>query len=200
MQLIGLTGGIASGKSTIASRLASHGAVVVDAARIAREVVEPGTPALAAIAERFGDGVIAPDGSLDRPALGAIVFGDPEALQALNGITHPAVMAESTARFRAAGEADPDAIVVYDVPLLVESANEYRFDRVVVAHADAETRIRRLVELRGMDRAEAERRIRSQASDDERLAIADVVIETGGTLAHTLEQVDALWEELRAAS
>ncbi|MEV8215586.1 dephospho-CoA kinase [Leifsonia sp. NPDC077715] len=200
MQLIGLTGGIASGKSTIASRLASHGAVVVDADRIAREVVEPGTPALAAIAERFGDGVIAPDGTLNRPALGAIVFGDPAALQVLNGITHPAVMAESTARFRAAGEADPDAIVVYDVPLLVESANEYRFDRVVVAHADAETRIRRLVELRGMDRAEAERRIRSQASDDERLAVADVVIETGGTLAHTLEQVDALWEELRAGS
>ncbi|ANF30859.1 dephospho-CoA kinase [Leifsonia xyli] len=199
MQLIGLTGGIASGKSTIASRLASHGAVVVDADRIAREVVEPGRPALAAIAERFGDGVIAPDGTLDRPALGAIVFGDPEALQALNGITHPAVMAESTARFRAAGEADPDAIVVYDVPLLVESANEYRFDRVVVAHADAETRIQRLVELRGMDRAEAERRIRSQASDDERLAVADVVIETGGTLDRTLEQVDALWEQLRAA-
>ena len=200
MQLIGLTGGIASGKSTIASRLASHGAVVVDADRIAREVVEPGRPALAAIAERFGDGVIASDGTLDRPALGAIVFGDPEALQALNGITHPAVMAESTARFRAAGEADPDAIVVYDVPLLVESANEYRFDRVVVAHADAETRIQRLVELRGMDRAEAERRIRSQASDDERLAVADVVIETGGTLDRTLEQVDALWEQLRAAS
>ncbi len=200
MQLIGLTGGIASGKSTIASRLASHGAVVVDADRIAREVVEPGTPALAAIAERFGDGVIGPDGTLDRPALGAIVFGDAEALQALNGITHPAVMAASTARFRAAGEADPDAIVVYDVPLLVESANEYRFDRVVVAHTDAETRIQRLVELRGMDRAEAERRIRSQASDDERLAVADVVIDTGGTLAHTREQVDALWEQLRAAS
>ena len=199
MQLIGLTGGIASGKSTIASRLASRGAVIVDADLIAREVVEPGRPALAAIAERFGDGVIAADGSLDRPALGAIVFGDTEALQALNGITHPAVMAESTARFRAAGEADPDAIVVYDVPLLVESANEYRFDRVVVAHADADTRIRRLVELRGMDRAEAERRIRSQASDEERLAVADVVIDTGGTLAHTLEQVDALWEELRAA-
>ena len=200
MQLIGLTGGIASGKSTIASRLASHGAVVVDADRIAREVVEPGTPALAAIAERFGDGVIAADGTLDRPALGAIVFGDPEALQALNGITHPAVMAESTARFRAAGEADPEAIVVYDVPLLVESANEYRFDRVVVAHAPAETRVERLVSLRGMDRAEAERRIRSQASDDERLAVADVVIDTGGTLDQTLAQVDSLWQELRAAS
>ena len=198
MQLIGLTGGIASGKSTIASRLASHGAVVVDADRIAREVVEPGTPALAEIARRFGNGVIAPDGSLDRPALGAIVFGDPEALRDLNGITHPAVLKESTARFQAAGDRDPDAIVVYDVPLLVESANEYPFDRVVVAHADEQTRVARLVELRGMDRAEAERRIRSQASDAERLAVADVVIDTGGTLEHTLDQVDALWEELRA--
>ena len=200
MQLIGLTGGVASGKSTIASRLASHGAVVVDADRIAREVVEPGAPALAAIERSFGAGVIASDGSLDRPALGAIVFGDREALQVLNGITHPAVLAESTARFRAAAAADPDAIVIYDVPLLVESANEYPFDRIVVAHADAATRIQRLVALRGMDAAEAERRIHSQASDDQRLAVADVVIETGGTLAHTLEQVDALWEELRGGS
>jgi dephospho-CoA kinase len=198
VQLIGLTGGIASGKSTIASRLAEHGAVVVDADRIAREVVEPGTPALAEIARRFGDGVIAADGNLDRAALGAIVFADEEARLALNAITHPAVLRESTARFQAAGDADPDAIVVYDVPLLVESANEYPFELVVVAHAPAETRIRRLVELRGMDPAEAERRIRSQASDDERLAVADVVIDTGGSLEHTQEQVDALWEELRA--
>ncbi|MGO4593696.1 dephospho-CoA kinase [Leifsonia sp. 2TAF2] len=200
MQLIGLTGGIASGKSTIASRLASHGAVVVDADRIAREVVEPGRPALAQIAERFGDGVIAADGSLNRPALGAIVFGDAEALKALNGITHPAVLAASTARFRAAAEADPEAIVVYDVPLLVESANEYPFDRVVVAHADERTRIDRLVRLRGMDPAEAERRIRSQATDEERLAVADVVIDTGGTLEQTVAQVDALWDELRAGA
>jgi dephospho-CoA kinase len=200
VQLIGLTGGIASGKSTIASRLAEHGAVVVDADRIAREVVEPGTPALAEIARAFGDGVIAADGSLDRPALGAMVFGDPEKLAVLNGITHPAVLEASTERFRAAGVADPAAIVVYDVPLLVESANEYPFDRVVVAHADEATRTARLVELRRMDPREAERRIRSQASDEQRLAVADVVIDTGGTLEHTLEQVDALWEELRAHS
>ncbi|WP_158864346.1 dephospho-CoA kinase [Leifsonia sp. AG29] len=197
MQLIGLTGGIASGKSTIASRLGEHGAVVVDADRIAREVVEPGTPALAEIARAFGDGVIAADGSLDRAALGAIVFADPEKLQVLNSITHPAVLKASTERFDAARAADPDAIVVYDVPLLVESANEYPFDRVVVAHADEATRIDRLVELRRMAREEAERRIRSQASDEQRLAVADVVIDTGGTLEHTLAQVDALWEELR---
>jgi len=199
VQLIGLTGGIASGKSTIASRFAEHGAVVVDADRIAREVVEPGTPALERIADRFGDDVIAADGSLDRAALGAIVFSDERARLDLNAITHPAVMAESTARFRAAGEADPGAVVVYDVPLLVESANEYPFDLVVVAHASAAERIRRLVTLRGMDAGEAERRIRSQASDDERLSVADVVIDTDGTLQHTLDQVDALWERLHTS-
>ena len=197
MQLIGLTGGIASGKSTIASRLAELGAVVVDADRIAREVVEPGTPALAEIASAFGPGVIAADGSLDRPALGAIVFADEEARLRLNGITHPAVLRESTARFEAATAADPDAIVVYDIPLLVESLNEYPFDLVVVAHAEQATRLRRLVELRGMAAAEAERRIRSQATDEERLAAADVVIDTDGTLEHTRRQVEALWERLR---
>jgi dephospho-CoA kinase len=196
VQLIGLTGGIASGKSTIARRLAVHGAVVVDADKIAREVVEPGTPALAEIAETFGDGVIRADGSLDRPALGAIVFADQDARLRLNGITHPAVLRASTARFEQAAAEDPDAIVVYDIPLLVESANDYPFDLVVVAHAPADTRIDRLVRLRGMDPAEAERRIRSQASDDERLAVADVVIDTGGSLEHTLEQTDALWERL----
>jgi dephospho-CoA kinase len=196
VQLIGLTGGIASGKSTIARRLAVHGAVVVDADKIAREVVEPGTPALAAIAETFGEGVIQTDGSLDRPALGAIVFADQDARLRLNGITHPAVLRASTARFAQATAEDPDAIVVYDIPLLVESANDYPFDLVVVAHAPADTRIDRLVRLRGMDPAEAERRIRSQASDDERLAVADVVIDTGGSLEHTIGQTDALWERL----
>ncbi|GAB3578572.1 hypothetical protein GCM10027406_14990 [Leifsonia lichenia] len=197
MHLIGLTGGIASGKSTIARRLAEHGAVVVDADRIAREVVEPGTPALARIAETFGPGVIAADGSLNRPALGAIIFADEDARLKLNAITHPAVLATSTERFRAAGEADPDAVVVYDVPLLVESANEYPFDLVVVAHASAATRIRRLVELRGTDEEEARRRVGSQATDEERLAVADVVIDTDGSLEQTIAQTDALWDGLR---
>lgn len=200
MQLIGLTGGIASGKSTIARRLAERGAVVVDADLIAREVVEPGRPALAAIAERFGSGVLHPDGSLNRPALGAIVFTDEDARLALNAITHPAVLRASTARFDEAAAADPDAIVVYDVPLLVESANEYPFDLVVVAHASAETRVQRLVALRGMDPAEAERRIRSQATDDERLAVADVVIDTDGDLGDTIAQTDALWDRLTQSS
>ncbi|WP_431277040.1 dephospho-CoA kinase [Leifsonia poae] len=198
MQLIGLTGGIASGKSTIARRLADHGAVVVDADQIAREVVEPGQPALAEIAEAFGDEVIQADGRLDRPALGAIIFADENARLRLNGITHPAVLRASTARFEEAEAADPDAIVVYDVPLLVESKNAYPFDLIVVADSSAETRIDRLIELRGMGPAEAERRIRSQASDEERLAVADVVIDTDGSLEYTLEQTDALWRRLTA--
>jgi len=172
----------------------------VDADLIAREVVEPGRPALAAIAERFGSGVLHPDGSLNRPALGAIVFTDEDARLALNAITHPAVLRASTARFDEAAAADPDAIVVYDVPLLVESANEYPFDLVVVAHASAETRVQRLVALRGMDPAEAERRIRSQATDDERLAVADVVIDTDGDLGDTIARTDALWDRLTQSS
>jgi dephospho-CoA kinase len=199
VQLIGLTGGIASGKSTVARRLAERGAVAVDADQIAREVVEPGTPALAEIAATFGDGVLNADGSLNRAALGAIVFSDESSRLRLNAITHPAVLRRSTERFEEARRANPDAIIVYDVPLLVETANAYPFDLIVVAHADAETRIRRLVELRGMAADEATRRIRSQASDEERLAVADVVIDTDGTLEHTLAQADSLWERLTTA-
>jgi dephospho-CoA kinase len=197
--LVALTGGIASGKSTVARRLAELGAVVVDADRVAREVVEPGTPGLARIAQEFGTDVIAPDGTLDRAALGAIVFGDGAARALLNAITHPAVGERSRALFAAALEADPDAVVVYDVPLLVNERGETRadeFDRVIVVTADEETRVRRLVELRGMDEAEARRRIASQAPESARLAIADDVIDANGTLEHTLAQVDALWEDL----
>jgi dephospho-CoA kinase len=198
VHLVALTGGIASGKSTVSARLAEHGAVIVDADRIAREVVEPGTPALAAIAERFGPGVIRPDGTLDRPALGAIVFSDEESRLALNAITHPAVVAESQRRFRAAAEADPHAVVVYDVPLLAEGRGGVEFREVLVVHAPADTRIRRLVEFRGMGEDEARRRVASQASDEERLAIADVVIDASGALDDTLAQADAEWERLRA--
>jgi dephospho-CoA kinase len=201
--LVALTGGIASGKSTVARRLARLGAVVVDADVLAREVVEPGTPALARIAEEFGTHVIAADGSLDRAALGAIVFGDDDARRALNAITHPAVGERSRALFDAAHAADPDAVVVYDVPLLIDGHGNGRvdeFDRVIVVSADEETRARRLVELRGMDEAEARRRIASQAPEAARLAIADDVIDTTGTLEQTLAQVDALWQRLRAAS
>jgi len=198
MQLIGLTGGIASGKSVVAARLAEHGAVVVDADRIAREVVEPGSPALARIAEEFGDEVIASDGSLDRAALGALIFESPEKRAALNAITHPAVGIRSKELFAAAAAADPDAIVVYDVPLLVEAGRVDEFDLIVVVNASTETRLNRMVELRGMTRDEAMHRLNSQATNTERLAVADVVIDSNGTLEQTLEQADALWEKLSA--
>jgi dephospho-CoA kinase len=196
MLLVGLTGGIASGKTVVATRFGEHGAVVVDADEIAREVVEPGTPGLARIAEEFGPGVIAPDGSLDRPALGAIVFADPAKLAVLNGITHPAVLELSKRRFAEAGAADPEAVVVYDVPLLSEVRGRAEFDVVVVVSAPEEVRIERMVTLRGMSRDEAERRIRSQVGEEERRALADFVIESGGTLDETLAQADAVWEQL----
>jgi dephospho-CoA kinase len=198
MQLIGLTGGIASGKSVVAARLAEHGAVVVDADQVAREVVERGTPALARIAEEFGDGVIASDGSLDRAALGALIFSSPEKRAALNAITHPAVGIRSHELFAAAAAADPDAIVVYDVPLLIEAGRTEEFDLIVVVNASTETRLNRMVELRGMTRDEAMHRINSQATNTERLAVADVVIDSNGTVEQTLEQADALWAKLSA--
>lgn len=202
MYLIGLTGGIASGKSVVAQRLASHGAVVVDADVLAREVVEPGTPGLARIAEEFGASVINADGTLNRPALGAIIFTDAEKRAALNAITHPAILARGNELFEAARAADPYAVGVYDVPLLVEAAHDRprKYDLVVVVHADIETRIRRMVELRGMTREEATHRLNSQASDSERLAIADVVIDSNSTLEHTLEQTDELWEMAAASA
>jgi dephospho-CoA kinase len=198
VQIIALTGGIAAGKSTIAGRLAEHGATVVDADVLAREVVEPGTPGLAAIAERFGPGVLTADGALDRAALGRIVFADERSRLELNAITHPAVWRRALELFAAAEERDPDGVVVYDVPLLVEASDDrpLRFDRVIVAHSDRATRIDRLVRLRGMTEADAAARVDAQASDDERLAVADVVIETSGTLEDTLSQVDELWAEL----
>jgi len=195
VHLIALTGGIASGKSTVAARLAEHGAIVVDADQLAREVVAPGTPALAAIAERFGASVIREDGSLNRPALGAIVFSDENARLALNDITHPAVWQRALDRFAAAAEHDGNAVVVYDVPLLVEAASgrPMHFDRVVVVHAPASARIDRLVRLRGLSPADASARVSAQASDDERLTVADDVIDAAGTLEHTLAQADSLW-------
>lgn len=202
MYLIGLTGGIASGKSVVAQRLASHGAVVVDADVLARQVVEPGTPGLARIAEEFGADVINEDGTLDRPALGSIIFTDPEKRAALNAITHPEILRLGNELFAAADAADPYSVGVYDVPLLVEAAHDRprKYDLIVVVHADIETRIRRMVELRGMTREEATHRLNSQASDTERLAIADVVIDSNGTLEHTLEQADELWEMAAASA
>jgi dephospho-CoA kinase len=197
MYLIGLTGGIASGKSLVSTRFAELGAQIVDADVLAREVVELGTPALAAIAKHFGSGVIKADGSLDRPALGAIIFADPAEREKLNAITHPAVWKRAKELFAAAPD---DAVVVYDVPLLVEGAKgrQVEFDLVVVVNASTDTRLHRLMDLRGMTREEAMHRLNSQASDAERLAVADVVIDNEGSMDDTLRQVDALWASVRA--
>ncbi|MFZ4895151.1 dephospho-CoA kinase [Plantibacter sp. Mn2098] len=199
MYLIGLTGGIASGKSTIARRLAELGAVVIDADVISREVVEPGTPGLQAIIERFGPDVLAADGSLARQRLGSIVFTDETALADLNAIVHPAVKRRSRELIDAASLV-PGAVVVYDVPLLVETGRADEFDRVVVASAPEAVRLSRLTEIRGLDAGEAARRIGAQATDEQRLAVADDVVDTGGTMEHTLSQVDRIWDSARAAS
>lgn len=198
MDVIGLTGGIAAGKSAVAARLAELGAVVIDADRLAREVVEPGTPGLAAIAHRFGDAVLAPDGSLDRARLGSIVFADDSARRDLNAIVHPAVQRRYDELVAEAFARDPEAIVVYDVPLLAEARAASDFSLVIVVDAPPEVRLERLVSLRGMDRSEARARIEAQIPDADRRAMADVVIDSSGTLDHTLEQVDAVWERLVA--
>ena len=198
MPLIALTGGIASGKSTIARRLAERGAVVVDADAIVRDVQAVGSPVLDEIAAAFGEDVITADGALDRAALGARVFGDDEALARLNAIVHPAVRAESARRFAAAFDADPAAVVVYDVPLLVEARVDDPWDLIVVADAPAALRAGRLVDERGLSESDAAARLASQVSDDRRRAIADVVIDTAGSLEETLTQADALWERLTA--
>lgn len=198
MPLVALTGGIASGKSTIARRLASHGAVIVDADAIVRDVQAPGSPVLDAIAAEFGDAILRPDGSLDRAALGAQVFGAPDRLAALNRIVHPAVREESARRFAAAFEDDPEAVVVYDVPLLAEARAGDAWERVIVADAPAEVRVRRLVEERGMTPEEARTRVAAQVSDEARRALADIVVDTTGTLEQTLARADDLWERLRS--
>lgn len=198
MPLIALTGGIASGKSTIARRLAEHGAVIVDADQIVRDVQSPGSPVLTEIAATFGADILTGDGALDRAALGAKVFSDTALLTALNAIVHPAVRAESQRRFDAAQADDPDAVIVYDVPLLVEARVDDPWDLIVVAHAPSAERLRRLVDLRGMDAQSAQERIDAQVSDERRLAIADVVVDTSGSLEQTIAQTDDLWERISA--
>ena len=189
---IGLTGGIGSGKSTAARRFAELGALVVDADLVAREVVEPDTPGLAAVAAAFGPGVLAPDGRLDRPALARIVFGDEDALSRLNAIVHPLVRAR-VAELIAAAPAG--TVVVQDVPLLVETGQAAAFDLVVVVQAAAAARLDRLVRDRDMPVEQARARMAAQATDEQRRAVADVVLTNDGTPEDLRAQVDRLWAD-----
>jgi dephospho-CoA kinase len=192
MVRVGLTGGIASGKSLVAAELAARGATIIDADVLAREVVEPGTPALAAIIERFGADVVQ-DGQLDRARLAQIVFADPLARRDLERIVHPAVRARAVELERAAGDA---GVVVHVIPLLVETGQQENFDRVVIVDADHETQVQRLMARNGFTRAEAEARIAAQASREERTLVADVVLDNTGSVTQLREQIDALWAEL----
>ncbi|HZL75417.1 MAG TPA: dephospho-CoA kinase [Propionibacteriaceae bacterium] len=192
---VGLTGGIASGKSMVAAELAARGATIIDADVLAREVVEPGTPALAAILERFGTQVLK-DGQLDRTRLAEIVFADPVARRDLERIVHPAVRARAAELERAAGDA---AVVVHVVPLLVETGQHKDFDLVVTVDADHETQIQRLMARNGFTRAEAESRIAAQASRDDRTRNSDVVLHNTGSMTQLKQQIDALWTELSSA-
>ncbi|AKA03365.1 dephospho-CoA kinase [Streptomyces noursei ZPM] len=196
MVKVGLTGGIGAGKSAVSRLLASYGAVIVDADKIAREVVEPGTPGLAAVVAEFGADVLTSDGTLDRPKLGALVFSDPEKLRALNAIVHPLVGARSAEIEASAGT---DAVVVHDVPLLTENGLAPLYDLVVVVDATPETQVDRLVRLRGMTPDEAAQRMAAQASRKERLAVADLVIDNDGPLEALEPQVREVWERLRGA-
>lgn len=200
MTLIALTGGIASGKSTIGRRFEELGAVRIDADQLAREAVESDSPGLAMIVRRFGASVLRADGELDRAALGAIVFDDPVALADLNGIVHPEVRRLLQERIAAARAADPRSVILYEVPLLAEAGRDpaEEWDLVVVAEAPPEQRVARMIELRGMDESDARRRIANQAGDEERRAIADELIDTSGSEAETIAQVDALWSRLTA--
>lgn len=189
MLRVGLTGGIASGKTTVSNRLRELGAVVVDADVLAREVVEPGTSALAAVVDRFGESV-APNGVLDRAALGRIVFADPAARQDLERIVHPAVRTRAGQIEAAAGS---DAVVVHVIPLLVETGQEDGFDTVVVVDLDPGTQRRRLQQRTGLTAQEVEARIAAQASPEQRLRVADEVLDNSGTPSELLRQVDALW-------
>jgi dephospho-CoA kinase len=189
---VGLTGGIAAGKSTVAAELAALGAVVIDADSIARGVLAPGQPAVAEVVEAFGDAALSAPGVIDRAALGRIVFADPAARARLEAITHPRVRAATARRF---SEAPADAVVVHDVPLLVELGMAGQYDLVVVVHAPEAERVARLVRERGMTVHDAWARVRAQATDDQRLAAADVVLDNTGAPEDLVQAVRDLWSE-----
>ncbi|MDQ0983867.1 dephospho-CoA kinase [Streptomyces sp. V2I9] len=199
MLKVGLTGGIGAGKSEVSRLLVERGAVLIDSDRISREVVEPGTPGLAAVVEEFGPGILTVEGTLDRPALGTLVFADDERRAALNAIVHPLVGARAAELERAAPE---DAVVVHDVPLLTENGLAPFYDLVVVVDAAAETQLDRLVRLRGMTESDARARMAAQATREERRAVADLIVDNDGSREALVSRVDAVWDELvrRAAA
>lgn len=190
MLIIGLTGGIGSGKSSVSARLAAHGAVVIDADAIVRELQGPGQPVLAAMVERFGPAILQADGSLDRPAMADVAFGDPDALRDLNAIVHPAVSAEIAARL--AAEAETDHVVILDVPLLVESGRA-DLAAMVVVDVDPEVAVARLVAHRGFREEDARARMARQVSREERRARADLVIDNSGSLDQLDAEADRAW-------
>lgn len=195
MLLVGLTGGIGSGKSTVADVLAARGAWIVDADAVARAVVEPGSPALAKLVERFGEEILDRDGALDRAELARLAFVDDDSRRDLEAITHPAINVEFLRRMQAAPS---DSIVVCDVPLLAESpqAQARGYPVVIVVEAPRDERLERL-ERRGVSRIDAEARMNAQASDEQRRAIATHVIDNSGDLGHLEPQIDELWAELQ---
>ena len=194
MLLVGLTGGIGSGKSTVSALLAAHGAVIIDADAITRELQNPGTPVFDAMVERFGPDIVAADGTLDRAAVAKIVFNDEQARKDLEAIVHPAVGAEMLQRMQAV--ADTDNVVVYDVPLLVE-AGRSGYGAVIVVDVDPEIAVRRLIDQRGFSEVDARARIANQASREDRRAVADRVIDNSGTIEELRAQVDDVWSWLR---
>jgi len=194
---VGLTGGIASGKSTVATMLEELGAVIIDGDKLAREVVERGTPGLAAVVAAFGEELLTPEGDLDRPALGKVVFGDEAKRRVLEGIVHPLVFERYAALEASAPE---DALVVHDIPLLAESGRADTFDAVLVVDVPVETQVERLVRDRGMDRADAEARIAAQATREQRLAIATHVLDNTGSREQLRDRVREVVAELRGAA
>jgi dephospho-CoA kinase len=194
---VGLTGGIAAGKTVVSDALRAHGAVVIDADVLAREVVEPGTPGLAAVVDRFGRSVLTPAGRLDRAALGQIVFADLQARRDLEAIIHPAVRARAAAIEAAAG---PDAVVVHVIPLLVETGQHDQFDVLVVVDVAPDVQLARLRQRTGLDADAAAARISAQTGRQERLALADVVLDNNAAPDDLTEQVDALWRDLHSGA
>lgn len=194
MITIGLTGGIGSGKSTVSSRLAELGAFIVDADLVAREIVEPGQPALAELADAF-DGVLNPDGTLNRAELARQAFATPEATEKLNAITHPRIRARTEELFKQGRESGAQ-VLVYDMPLLIENGEVDKVDHVLVVDAPDELRIDRLVQHRGLDEDDARRRIAAQIDRETRLNAADTVLDNSGTVEQLLEQVDRFWAGL----